>query len=286
MIQGVAQDLSSLTRDALVELIEIDASSPKIGGGVLRFTNYQQTSGAPLVWKGLSYEPYPVILEEIEYVGKGVSSRPTLRVANLTGIFTALCIQYEDMLGAKVTRRRVLSKYLDGQPFANQAAGLPEDVWYIERKLSEDFETVSFELSSPMDLDNVMIPFMRVNASHCQVREYRGAECGYTATRLYDSDGTRILTNPNGSGVYELNDRGLYNASSAYYDGDFFYILYNTTRFYYMCIADAAVGTPLSNRTYFKPDVCGRRLSDCSIRFGEFVQLPFLAFPGTNKLPQ
>jgi lambda family phage minor tail protein L len=40
-------------------------------------------------------------------------------VANVTGSIAALILSYQDLVGAKITRKRTLVKYLDGVNFAS-----------------------------------------------------------------------------------------------------------------------------------------------------------------------
>jgi lambda family phage minor tail protein L len=42
---------------------------------------------------------------------------PSLMVGNVTGFISALCLGFEDPVGAKLTRRRTLRRYLDAVNF-------------------------------------------------------------------------------------------------------------------------------------------------------------------------
>lgn len=44
---------------------------------------------------------------------------PSLKMGNVGGFITALCLEFDDMVGAKLTRRRTSAKYLDGMPDAD-----------------------------------------------------------------------------------------------------------------------------------------------------------------------
>lgn len=73
-------------------------------------------------------------------------------------------MQFQDMVGASVRRHRTLGKYMDAanfggvNPTADPTQELPADVWLIERKSAETSIAVTFELSSALDFNNVVLP--------------------------------------------------------------------------------------------------------------------------------
>lgn len=173
----ITADVQTLEPGSLVELFEVDAQS--IGGELLRFHGY---GVGTILWKGNEYEPWPIQAEGFETNGDGKQPTPTLSVANISGQITAMVIYLEDMVGAKMTRRRTLAKYLDGQPTADPTEELPEDIWYIERKISEDNELVQFELASALDFQGQQLPRRQIIANTCSwltIGGYRGPYCGY-----------------------------------------------------------------------------------------------------------
>lgn len=104
---------------------------------------------------------------------------PKIKVGNVGGLISALCIAYDDLSGVMVTRHRTLAKYLDGMPDADPDEAFPIEQWYIEQKLGESAEMVEFELSSALDFSSVMLPRRQIVANSC-LWKYRSAECGYT----------------------------------------------------------------------------------------------------------
>jgi len=277
---SVNQDLTKQTADALIHLFEIDASAPEIGGELIYLSPQIETNGGAVTWRGQTYQPYPISMDDVEYEGKGMANRPRLSIGNVNGFFSAYNLTYQDMLGAKVTRRRVLSKYLDGHPSANTSGGLPDDVFYIDMKVGENKNVVTYELGSAYDLDGLKLPIPRVNSNFCVVK-YRSARCGWVGIPKTDRNGVALPA---------LVDKGAYDDSIDYVYGDYFYKLYgnSTLRFYYVCIAlgGATAGWPLTDNTKFAIDVCTKRLvSGCEAHYGADATLPFLAFPGTEQLP-
>lgn len=280
MITQVAvQDLTKLSLDAEIELIEIDGSAPSIGAGILRYCNQTNEVYGSITWQGNVYQPYPIMIEGLAMSTKDATSRPTMSIGNVTSSISTLMLLYQDMVGAKVTIRRVLAKYLDGAPSANTSNGLPTDVYYIERKIEENFQVVRFELSTDLDMDDVMLPNLKCTASHC-VWMYRSTECGYTGRSVADRYGNTLTPGA---------DRAAWNSGTAYIAGDEAYVLIEGIRYYGVCTqghtSDSSSKT-LFNTAYWTHDQCSKRLSTgCEKRFTNDEGYPFLAFLGMTRLP-
>lgn len=186
----ITQDLYRLAADRLVELFEVDATS--IGGTVTRFHNGASELQADVVWQGASYLRYPVEANGFEFTGRGQIPRPTLRVANIGGLLGAVVRDLDDLIGAKVTRRRTLVKYLDAvnfvggvNPTADPTAALPDDIWFIDRKSNENKYVIEFELSASFDVAGIQLPRRFIVQNVCTWR-YRSSECGYAGGPVAD----------------------------------------------------------------------------------------------------
>ena len=70
---------------------------------------------------------------------------------------------------------------------ANPNQYLPDEIWYIDRKVLENRYVIQFELASAMDLNGVRLPYREVIQNAC-VWKYRSAECGYTGTLYFDAN--------------------------------------------------------------------------------------------------
>lgn len=226
----IQQDLQKLAPGQLVELFELDCTT--VGGDVLRFHNGSNELNGDVVFNGLTYTAYPIQARGFEFSGKGQLPRPSLTVANVTGLLGALVRTYEDLVGCKLTRRRTMVKYLDAvnftggvNPTADPTAQLPEDVYFIDRKSTENKLVIEFELAAAFDIAGVQLPRRYIVQNVCAFK-YRGGECGYTGTAYFDS-------------------------------------------------SDQPVGSA-------SLDVCGKRLSSCKARFGEYAGLPFGGFPAAG----
>ncbi len=187
-------DVQKGYHDAIVEMFDVDLSD--ITGDpadIFYFTNQLKEDGTKVQWKGNIYEPLPIISAGYDKNTNGQIAQPTLTVANVLGTFTQVVASYDDLVGAKVTRRRTLQKYLDGESQADPLQEFPVDIFYIERKTQETALTITWQLSSILDLEGVRLPRRIVTQNLC-VWRYRGSECGYTGAPVFNSQDQVIST--------------------------------------------------------------------------------------------
>ena len=178
-------DVQQGWHDAVVELFDIDLSPiTNDNNDIYYFSNQLKPDDTKIQWKGNIYEPLPIISTGYEKSTSGQIAQPSLTVANVLGTFSELIKDYEDMVGAKVTRRRTLGKYLDGESNADPLQEFPIDIYYIERKSQENALTITWELASILDLEGLKLPRRIITQNLCLWR-YRGSECGYTGAPLY-----------------------------------------------------------------------------------------------------
>lgn len=181
-------DIQSLGSSALIELFVLDTTGLSDATGqseVFRFHAGTNKLRQAVVWQGYEYQPFPVDAGGFEVTGRGVLPRPTIRVANVSGLIGALCRTLQDLIGAKLTRKRTYVKYLDAvnfvggvNPTADPNVYFHDDIWYVNRKSAENKVTVEFELAAAFDVQGVMLPRRQVVQNICPWR-YRGAECSY-----------------------------------------------------------------------------------------------------------
>lgn len=230
MSEAIKSELQKLAPSAIIELFTLDLTI--FGDQIYYFHAGTNGLRQPITWQGQEYVPFPIQASGFELSTGGQMPRPTLVVSNVLGVVTALVLTYKDMLGAKVTRKRTMQKYLDAvnfdggiNPTADPTAEFPDDVFFIEAKKNETPELIEFELSSSFDVQNVQLPKRQIIQNICPWR-YRGPECGYTGTDYFNSN-------------------------------------------------DQPVGT-------LQQDVCGKRLTSCKLRFGQFAELPYGGFPAAG----
>lgn len=190
----VAAELLKLNHSSIVTLFEVDAR--RIGGAQHRFAPQLNGRSAPIVWRGLAYAPFPIEADGFEQVATGPMPRPQVRVANVLGLMGALNRQYGNLEGALVIRRRTLARFLDAvnwpggiNPDADPSAGYDDDIWVVDRKVSQDSRVCVYELASPADVTGFRLPARPVLSRRCP-SVYRSSECGYAGPAVARSDDT------------------------------------------------------------------------------------------------
>lgn len=183
-------ELSKIEQSAIIDLFEVDLSKITQQTTVFRFHNGMNELRQSITWQGNIYEPYPIKADGFQKNGQGTSNRPSLTVANISGLITGLANDYEDLLGAVVIRRQVMVKFLDSINFAdgNNNADATQEVisnYIIECLKSLNAETASFELALPCESDGALIPARVIIAYTCAWK-YRSVECGYTGGAVAD----------------------------------------------------------------------------------------------------
>ncbi len=196
--QTITSEIQKLEPSAIIELFVLDASA--FGGDVLRFHAGTNGLSQNLVWQGDTYTAFPVRASGFDMSGNGQLPRPKLQVANVTGAITLLVLTYDDLLGAKITRKRTLAKYLDAvnfpggtNPSADSTAEFPDDVFFIDRKVTETRDIVEFELAAAFDVAGVQLPRRQIIQNVC-VWRYRGDECGYAGTTYFDTNDQPVVS--------------------------------------------------------------------------------------------
>lgn len=302
--QAINRELSRMQADALVTMYVLDAT--EIGGDLLFFypgftiegmtdlpvdnelnVDVDAVDGwsygfAPLTWQGIQYTSIPMEARGFEFKGEGSPPRPSLIFGNVAGMFSGLVLAFDDLIGARLIRKRTFARYLDGQPGADPTQALPDDIFYFERKVTENKFAIEFELGTSMDIDDTALPARMINANLCSWI-YRGEGCGYVGEPKAD-----VFDMPPG---VTLSPRGQWSADAVYHVGDY---VWRTTprghRRYAWCFFDNAgagvtgIGASPANGTFWKADECSKRLRGCEHRFGTVnLGLPFGGFPSTTR---
>jgi phage-related protein len=121
----IETDIQLLNPGKLIDLFVMDATS--LGGDVIRWHGGVNPLGTEVVWQGNVYTRYPIEASGFERSNQGALPRPTLKAGNVTGLLGAYARSLDDLVGAKVTRKRTFAKYLDainfpGTGFASRAS--------------------------------------------------------------------------------------------------------------------------------------------------------------------
>ncbi|HAT3807588.1 TPA: phage minor tail protein L [Morganella morganii] len=180
--------VTQIEQSAMLDLYEVDLS--RFGGNVYRFHDGMNGLLKPVIWQGNRYDPYPVQVTGLSMTAQGASARPKMTFANIDGLLTAINNDYDDALGAIVTRRQAMEQYLDAVNFPdgnNQADPSREAVqkFVIEQRENSDSDFVTYVLALPTETDNAQIPARVIQADICPWR-YRGQDCGYDGPPVAD----------------------------------------------------------------------------------------------------
>lgn len=196
-----------------IRLVEVDAS--EFGGGLMRFHyspfphtpeeiraaggDESKLGPKPIYYAGLRYDFWPFQFSDMA-MSTDQAAQPRLEVSNLDGTITALCLQFKDMLNAKVKIIDTFSDFIDarnfsgGNPTADPQAFSYQQFW-LDTKEAETDESVQWTLSSPADFQGQMLPTRQIT-SVCEWAlrgQYRtGDGCTYNGTAYFDVKGNPV----------------------------------------------------------------------------------------------
>lgn len=207
----IITELQSLSPSAIIELFQLHTYANLHGSTSTYYfhsgVNSHLFPGA-IVWNGTKYEAFPIQATGFQYSGTGTLPRPTLTVSNLLGTITSVLLSVNDtnpgndLVGAKLVRIRTCARYLDAVNFENNqnpygtpdpTAEMPNEIYYVDRKVSENRNVVQFELTSSLDLMGVRLPGRQCISSVCQWL-YRSAECSYSGAAGFDENDNPLAT--------------------------------------------------------------------------------------------
>lgn len=233
--EKIASDIQQSSPGKFVVLYKIDAT--QLGGGIFRFISATK-DGSTIYFNSLEYLPIDIECSGFEQTNKGTLPRPKLKLSNVAYTMLSAVLEFDDLVGAVVTRKRTFEKYLDGESEADPLAKFSDDIFVIEKKTAHNKYFIEWELSAYMDFEGKFLPNRQIIRDTCVWRyrvwddetssfDYSNVQCPYTGSNYFKKDGTPTAT-----------------ASE---------------------------------------DVCGKRLSDCDLRYGN-DPFPFSGFPGVGKL--
>jgi phage-related protein len=211
-------DLQSVAPSAVIELFQLELNAAQHGVNETYYfhAGVNEINSGDIIWNSQAYLAFPIEATEFEYTGTGSLPRPKLRISNIYGTITGLILTLPNGLeGAKVTRIRTLARYLDAanfpdagilltedsdallledgssilleaiNPTEDPTAEFPREIYYIDRKASENRDLIEFELAAAFDLVGVRAPKRQCVSNVCQWT-YRGAECGYAGNAYFN----------------------------------------------------------------------------------------------------
>ena len=170
----IITELQKINPSSVIELFTLEITAALHGSNATyRFhAGTNRVGNGDIVWAGNTYVKMPIQAEGFAYT-RGQLPRPNLVVSNALNTITAILLNVNattagnDLTGATVTRIRTLARYLDSVNFPGNTnplgtpdptAEFPQEIYKIDRKSSENRETVTFELAAVFDLAGVRAP--------------------------------------------------------------------------------------------------------------------------------
>ena len=168
-------ELQGINPGAIIELFTLTLDAALHGDPtVYRFHNgSNMNANGNIVWAGNSYEKFPIQCEGFQFGSTGTLPRPTITVSNIFGTLTAIMLDVNkttvgnDLNGTKLVRIRTLARFLDAVNFTGNTnpfgtpdptAEFPQEIYFLDRKITENREIVQWEAISALDLVNVKLP--------------------------------------------------------------------------------------------------------------------------------
>ena len=197
-LDPIISDLQKTNPSAIIELFELELDSTLHGSQTTMTYRFHAGSNLDLngkvIWQSNEYLRYPVEASGFAFQ-KGQLPRPQITISNALSLISAVMLEVNlitagnDLTGAKVTRIRTLAKFLDETNFASNGLFVqenstdyialedndlfaqesvspgtaannefPREIYYIDRKVTENRDVVTFELASVSDLAGIRLP--------------------------------------------------------------------------------------------------------------------------------
>ena len=170
------QGVGAISEEQRVDMgMSIEADTRADESPDVHFCNWQETDGTFVKFGGNIFAPLPYQTNGFVVSNEGVLPNPQLTISNVNLLPTALINVYNDLLGTQVIRTRVLAKHLDNGSDPDVNSRWPDETWFVQRKVTENKLFVTWELSTPFDLDGVTIPKRRALRNSCS-SDYRSAD--------------------------------------------------------------------------------------------------------------
>ena len=286
MSNKITQDIHGFEPGDLITLYELDMSTGTAPSTqpTFRWHSGQNENMQEIVWQGNKYSALPVDADGFEFSAKGALPRPTLTVANITSLLAAVISSYDDLIGAKVTRKKTFARYIDsycytdGYPVGGVCTGESGSDPSLSKSDCLDAnkngsvgtwttytQTTCEAASGPGiwyasaladDTAHFANEIWYVDRKAAETRTH----VQFELTAAYDVQGiklpSRVVVANSCPWVYKGVECGY--AGSSYWDTD------NNT------VASSS------------DDVCSKTFTSCELRFPESVESPFGGFPGAG----
>lgn len=192
----------SISPGDLVALYIVDLNPIGVNTQFAFTPSTRRTAG--LVFAGITYVPLDVKCDGFEYSGDGTLPRPKISITNVTRVMSSAAVLYDDILGARLIRKRTYAQFLDGGETPDPQAAYADDVYRFHQKIEHNKSQITWTLAAAMDQEGVQLPRRQVLRDVCMWRyrrpltgqggafagyDYDGVQCPYTGGQAYDADG-------------------------------------------------------------------------------------------------
>ena len=189
-------ELQKINPSNIVELFQLQLDTTIHGANTTYYfhNGVNENNNSNLIFNNVEYTRMPIEATGFEFNGKQLP-RPQITISNVLGTFTTILLTLPQGLeGAKVTRIRTLQRYIDNTNFIGDeillengsnlllengsaidmesginpfgtpdpTATFPDEIYYIDRKITETRDIIQFELAASFDLQGVRLPKRQV----------------------------------------------------------------------------------------------------------------------------
>jgi len=286
MSDKIIQDIHGLELDSVIELFELDLSTGTApdSEAILRWHAGHNENLQEIIWQGNKYSAFPIEAEGFEFSGKGSIPRPTLTVANITSLLSAVLRSYEDLVGAKVTRKKTFAKYLDNYCYTDgyPVAGVCTLESGSDPSLSKDdcldvnkngsvgtwtvYSQTTCEAAAGPGIWYVSV--LADDTAHFSDEVWyidrkaveTNTHLQFELTAAHDIHGVKLPART----VVANSCPWLYKGTECGYSGSTYWDINNNT------VVSSS------------DDICSKTFTSCELRFPESVESPFGGFPGAS----
>lgn len=165
------------------------------------FTSSVDRNRGIVRYRGTDFVPTDIKCSGFEFVGQGALPQPEIEVSNVNRLMSSASVLYDDLIGARLTRIRTYTQFLDnGETPDAETGAYPPDIYSFEQKTQHTKTSITWTLAAAMDQEGRMLPGRTIIRDVCPWRyrrwdanngrfDYSRVKCPYTGDQSYDKDG-------------------------------------------------------------------------------------------------
>lgn len=141
---------------ALVELYKLDLT--RFAEGILYFTPATVGGASSISFGSQVYAALPITIDGLSVSADGAPPRPTLKFSNISKFAQPYLTDYNDIIGARITRILTLEKFLDSGASPDSTQIISTATFIIQQLIKLNKIEIEFVLSSLIDSPNFKLP--------------------------------------------------------------------------------------------------------------------------------